>query len=95
MAITGNGQASKEQVAGMLQRILHLSNDEMPKFMDATDALGAAYCHFMQMNSPETDTHYSSWKDFATKNASRIEKGTGMTGPQAKLLAAINRTTHK
>ena len=46
--------------------------------------------------SQEVFTHQSrSWKDFATKNASRIEKGTGMTGPQAKLLAAINRTTHK
>lgn len=68
----------------------------MPKYMDATDALGAAYCHFLQMGRPETgDRHYSSWKDFATKNASRIGKGTGMTGPQAKLLAAINRTTHK
>ena len=43
MAITGNGSASKEQVAGMLQRLLKIDNDEMPKFMDATDALGAAY----------------------------------------------------
>ena len=96
MAITGQGQASKEQVAAMLQRMLNIREDEMPKYMDATDALGAAYCHFLQMGRPETgDRHYSSWKDFATKNASRIEKGTGMTGPQAKLLAAINRTTHK
>ena len=75
MAITGQGQASKEQVAGMLQRLLHIQQDEMPKFMDATDALGAAYCHFLQMNRPETDAkHYSSWKDFATKNQSRIKK---------------------
>ena len=96
MAITGQGQASKEQVAAMLQRMLNIREDEMPKYMDATDALGAAYCHFLQMGRPETgDRHYSCWKDFATKNASRIEKGTGMTGPQAKLLAAINRTTHK
>ena len=102
MAITGNGQASKEQVAGMLQRILHLSNDEMPKFMDATDALGAAYCHFMQMNRPETDTHYSSWKDFATKNQKRVtgkednKKDTNNSGqrrlsPQEQLLAALKK----
>jgi crossover junction endodeoxyribonuclease RuvC len=46
----------------------------MPKFMDATDALAAAYCHFMQMSRPETDAkHYSSWKDFAIKNQSRIK----------------------
>lgn len=75
MAITGQGQASKEQVAGMLQRLLHIQQGEMPKFMDATDALGAAYCHFLQMNRPEIDAkHYSSWKDFATKNQSRIKK---------------------
>lgn len=96
MAITGQGQASKEQVASMLQRMLNIKEDEMPKFMDATDALGAAYCHFLQMGRPETGAkHYSSWKDFAQKNQGRIGGGNGMTGPQAKLLAAINRTTHK
>ena len=96
MAITGQGQASKEQVAAMLQRMLNIKEDEMPKFMDATDALGAAYCHFLQMGRPETsDKHYSSWKDFAQKNQSRIGGNNCMTGPQAKLLAAINRTTHK
>ena len=72
MAITGQGSASKEQVAGMLQRLLKLKADEMPKFMDATDALGAAYCHFMQMGRPTTDTHYRGWKDFVNKNQSRI-----------------------
>ena len=44
MAITGNGSASKEQVAGMLQKLLHLRDDQMPHFMDATDAVAAAYC---------------------------------------------------
>ena len=39
MAITGNGSASKQQVAGMLQRLLNLKQDEMPKFMDATEEL--------------------------------------------------------
>lgn len=68
MAITGNGQASKEQVAGMLQRMLHLNADEMPKFMDATDALAAAYCHYLQMGRPAVDKAYKSWKDFIAKN---------------------------
>jgi crossover junction endodeoxyribonuclease RuvC len=73
MAITGQGQASKEQVAGMLQRLLHLNEKEMPKYMDATDALGAAYCHFLQMSRPEsTGKHYGSWKDFALKNKTRV-----------------------
>lgn len=67
MAITGNGSASKEQVAGMLQRLLNIEKEDMPEFMDATDALGAAYCHFMQMGCPETGSHYRSWKDFARK----------------------------
>jgi len=75
MAITGQGQASKEQVAGMLQRLLNINDEEMPKYMDATDALGAAYCHFLQMARPETTAkHYGSWKDFALKNQSRIKK---------------------
>ena len=72
MAITGQGQASKEQVAGMLKRLLHLNEEEMPRFMDATDALGAAYCHFLQMGSPETDTKYRGWKDFVSRNQNRI-----------------------
>lgn len=73
MAITGQGQASKEQVAGMLQRMLNIQEGEMPKFMDATDALGAAYCHFLQMGRPEAEgKHYNSWKDFALKNQRRV-----------------------
>ena len=75
MAITGNGAASKEQVAGMLRRLLMLKEDDMPQFMDATDALGAAYCHFLQASRPEsTARHYSSWKDFAQKNEKRIKR---------------------
>lgn len=75
MAITGNGAASKEQVAKMLQKLLHLRDDQMPHFMDATDALAAAYCHFLQINRPETDAkHYGSWKDFVQKNKTRITK---------------------
>lgn len=75
MALTGNGNASKEQVAGMLQRILKLDASELPKYMDATDALAAAYCHYLQMSRPTTGAkHYSSWKDFAQKNKERVKK---------------------
>ena len=96
MAITGQGQASKQQVAAMLQRMLRIKEEDMPKFMDATDALGAAYCHFLQMGRPETNAkHYNSWKDFATKNQSRVAGNGAVTGPRAQLLAALNRTTHK
>ena len=61
-----------ERVAGMLKRMLKLSDEDMPKFMDATDALGAAYCHFLQMGRPETDTKYKGWKDFVSRNQNRV-----------------------
>ena len=76
MAITGVGSASKQQVADMLQRMLNLDAEEMPKFMDATDALGAAYCHFLQMGRPESQAHFKSWKDFVNKNQNRVCKGS-------------------
>ncbi len=74
MAITGQGQASKEQVAAMLQRLLRIDTEEMPKLMDATDALGVAYCHFMQHGNPVSDTHYSGWKDFINKNQDKVSR---------------------
>lgn len=79
MALTGTGSASKEQVAGMLQRILHIDPQEMPKFMDATDALAAAYCHFMQLGRPATGKHYSGWKDFVSKNSTRVSASSTKT----------------
>ena len=73
MALTGNGNASKEQVAGMLQRLLKIPQEEMSRFMDATDALAAAYCHYMQMGRPDTDApHYHGWKDFLNKNKQKV-----------------------
>ena len=73
MAITGQGDASKEQVAGMLQRLLKIEQSDMPKFLDATDALGAAYCHFLQSSTPQSlDRHYGSWKDFVNKNRTKV-----------------------
>ena len=72
LAITGNGQASKEQVADMLKRMLHIPESEMGPFMDATDALGAAYCHYLQMGRPSVDKSYSGWKDFIKKNPDKV-----------------------
>ena len=70
--VTGNGNASKEQVAGMLQRMLHIAKEDMDVQLDATDALGAAYCHFLQMGKPEVEHKYSSWKDFVNKNSDKV-----------------------
>lgn len=72
MAITGNGSASKEQVADMLRRMLNISSEEMPHFMDATDALGAAFCHFIQRTSVVSEKKYSSWADYAKKNPGKV-----------------------
>lgn len=71
MAITGNGQASKEQVAGMLQSYLRIPKENR---LDATDGLATALCHFFQRNYPDPKTIYASWDDFLNKNSKRIKK---------------------
>lgn len=68
-SITGKGNASKEQVASMLLRILNIK--EMPKYLDATDGLAAAVCHYFQKDKPEQGDSYSGWKSFVTKNPRR------------------------
>lgn len=73
MSITGNGMASKEQVAEMLRKYLHIPQEEMLPQLDATDAVGVALCHFFQSKSILKETHFSSWKDFANKNGSRVK----------------------
>ena len=82
MAITGQGQASKEQVAAMLTRMLNIKSEDKVPFMDATDALAAAYCHFLQAGRPETNVSYHGWKDFINKNKGRV---------QASQLAMLNK----
>lgn len=74
MALTGNGQASKEQVAEMLKRILHIPESAMLPFMDATDALAVAYCHYLQGGRASSDVSYRGWKDFIAKNPGKVSK---------------------
>lgn len=74
MAITGNGQASKEQVSDMLQRMLHIPKEDILPQLDATDGLAAAYCHFLQSGRPQLDNAYSGWKDFMAKNPDKVRK---------------------
>lgn len=71
MAITGQGNASKEQVASVLQKMLSIK--EMPRNLDATDGLAAAVCHFYQKKPPGENPGYSSWKDFISKNPGRLK----------------------
>ena len=72
MAITGNGQAAKEQVAGMLQHILHIPNENMLPHLDATDGLAVAFCHYLQTNRPTIQKSYMGWKDFIAKHPDKI-----------------------
>lgn len=73
MSITGNGQASKEQVADMLKRILHIPSEVMLPQLDATDGLAAAYCHYLEMSKVTITKEYKSWKDFINKNRDKIK----------------------
>lgn len=75
MSITGNGGASKEQVAAMLQRILRIPDENMLPQLDATDGLAAALCHFYQTNRPQVAKSYNSWKDFINKNPGKVSMG--------------------
>ena len=71
LAITGAGDASKEQVAAMLARIFQLK--EIPKNLDATDGLAVALCHFHQKEGLENTRGSKSWGDFIRKNPGRIK----------------------
>ncbi|MFA6837163.1 MAG: crossover junction endodeoxyribonuclease RuvC [Fibrobacteraceae bacterium] len=72
MAITGQGAASKEQVAKILQSMLSIP--ELPKNLDATDGLAAAVCHFFQKPVQGEEGTARSWKAFIQKNPERMVK---------------------
>ncbi len=76
MTITGNGNACKEQVASVMQRMLRISQENMLPWMDATDALAAAYCHYLGTlgvaPSVPSSNSASSWKDFARRNPGKV-----------------------
>lgn len=71
-AITGNGNATKEQVAGMLQRLLNFT--ETPEFLDATDGLAVAVCHSFQKitTGRGSKISYSGWESFVKENSRRV-----------------------
>ena len=69
-AITGNGNAGKEQVAAMLKTLLKFT--ETPEFLDATDGLAVAVCHSFQKISTSGKKSYSGWEAFAKDNVKRV-----------------------
>ncbi len=72
MAITGNGNASKEQVAKMLQSLLKIK--ELPTNLDSTDGLAAAVCHFYNGGNTNSEKNYSGWDAFVKQNGKRVNK---------------------
>ncbi|MBT8181759.1 MAG: crossover junction endodeoxyribonuclease RuvC [Eudoraea sp.] len=71
MAITGNGNASKEQVAKMLQSTLGLKS--LPKNLDSTDGLAAAVCHFYNEGKVDIGKSYTGWSTFVKQNEDRLK----------------------
>lgn len=71
-SITGNGNATKEQVAAMLQNLLKFK--ETPEFLDATDGLAVAVCHSFQKISTGRGgkVTYSGWESFVKDNNARV-----------------------
>lgn len=69
-SITGNGNASKEQVAAMLQTILNFK--ELPKYLDATDGLAAAVCHHFNGGKDDAKKSYSGWAAYVKGNPDKL-----------------------
>ena len=70
MSITGQGTASKEQVAAMLKSLLKIN--EMPKHLDASDGLAAAVCHYFQNGKISGGKSYSGWSSYLKDNPDRL-----------------------
>ena len=70
-AVTGNGNASKEQVSGMLCRMLNVKPENLA--LDATDALAVALCHHFQAGKP-VSSKSNGWKSFIRENPGRIKQ---------------------
>lgn len=69
-SITGNGSASKEQVAMMVQNLLKFA--EEPEYLDATDGIAAALCHYFQTSRPTTTPGVKSWEEYVRKNPDKV-----------------------
>ncbi|MFC6269306.1 crossover junction endodeoxyribonuclease RuvC [Frigoriflavimonas asaccharolytica] len=72
MAITGNGNASKEQVAGMLLNLFQLK-EFATKNLDASDGLAVAVCHHFNSGTVSTEKSYTGWESFVKQNPDKIK----------------------
>lgn len=74
MAITGNGNASKEMVNGMLEKLLNFKYDH--RYLDASDGLAVAVCHFFQRDLPDEGIGKKGkggWSNFVKQNPDRLK----------------------
>ena len=69
-AITGNGSATKEQVAYFLKQMYNI--EIMPTDLDATDGLATAVCHFLQLKNPASGSTTKNWEEYIRKNPGRV-----------------------
>ena len=75
MAITGHGDAAKEQVASMLRRLVNIPEEMMKAKFDATDALAVAYCHYLQASRPTIEgKKFSNWSSYISANPEKVTK---------------------
>ena len=71
-SITGNGNASKEQVSALLKQFVKMPTEKLG--LDATDALAVAICHYLQNDLSIGGKKFKDWKSFASQNESRVRK---------------------
>ena len=71
-SITGNGNASKQQVSALLKQFVKMPASDQG--LDATDALAAAICHYLQNDHSVGGKKFKDWKSFANQNVGRVRK---------------------
>lgn len=72
--VTGNGGASKEQVANMLCYILKMDRKKLPSLLDATDAMAVALAHYYESRKPVAGGGAKNWEEFLRQHPERISK---------------------
>lgn len=83
IAICGNGAASKEQVSVMIQKTLQVELE--PRYLDATDALAIALCHYYEQSSPLARlSGNASWSRFVEENSGRVRGGAAASKGRRK-----------
>ena len=72
-SVTGNGNASKEQLWSTIQKILKF--EETPQYLDASDAVAVALCHHFQSRFPQVNGKSGGgWDKFIKENPDRVQQ---------------------